>query len=36
MNIIMDEDDVFAILARRLITEYEFFRTSSVVARTKC
>ena len=25
-NIIMDEDDVFAILTRRLITEHEFFR----------
>ena len=25
-NIIMDEDDVFAILTRRLITEHEFFQ----------
>ena len=25
-NIIMDEDDVFAIITRRLITEHEFFR----------
>lgn len=25
-NIIMDEDDVFAILTRRIISEYEFFR----------
>ena len=28
-NIIMDEDDIFAILTRRLITEHEFFQTSS-------
>lgn len=27
-NIIMDEDDAFAILTRRLITEHEFFRYS--------
>ena len=27
-NIIMDEDDVFAILTRRLISEYEFFQAS--------
>jgi len=27
-NIIMDEDDVFAILTRRLITEHEFFRST--------
>ena len=28
-NIIMDEDDVFAILTRRLITDHEFFRAPS-------
>ena len=27
-NIIMDEDDAFAIITRRLITEHEFFRAS--------
>ena len=27
-NIIMDEDDVFAILTRRLITDHEFFKAS--------
>ena len=26
-NIIMDEDDVFAIVTRRMITDYEFFRS---------
>ena len=28
-NIIMDEDDLFAIVTRRLITEYEFFQAPS-------
>ena len=28
-NIIMDEDDLFAIVTRRLITDHEFFRTHS-------
>ena len=28
-NIIMDEDDVFAIVTRRLITDHEFFRAKS-------
>ena len=34
-NIILDEDDTFAILTRRLITDHEFFRWTGPIENQK-